>query len=101
MMDTCATVSINALTGTLSKVTSKRFRVVGNVKRGSLAEVVVNAAPSPEAALPSFPVGGAANRSGKQDGVVGTNEIDGEQGMVSGRSEVSSEVRQDQGMWSA
>lgn len=100
-MDTCAPVSINARTGTLSKVTFNRFRVVGNVTRGFLAEVVVNAASPPEAALPSFPVGGAANRSERQDGVVGANEIDGEQGMVSGRSEVSSEVRQNQKMWSA
>lgn len=100
-MDTCAPVSINALTGTSSTVTSKRFRLVVNVKRGFLAEVV-DAAPPPEAALPSFPVGGAANRSERQHGeIVGASEIDGEQGMVSGRSEVWSEVRQEQRMWSA
>ncbi|KAH8009139.1 hypothetical protein HPB51_010929 [Rhipicephalus microplus] len=53
---------------------------------------VVNAAPPPEAARPSFPVGGAANRLGRQHGVVGATGTDDEQGTVTGRSEVCSEV---------
>lgn len=89
-MDACTPLSINLLISRLSKVMSKRFQVVGNVKQKFFPEVVVDATASPEAALPRFLARGTANRSESQESISGVNEIDGEQEMVSGCSEVSS-----------